>query len=164
MWGFSPAALVDCQRVGQSLRAGQLFGEALGQLPLLLFVQFLRQRTLDLHEQPPVGAFVFVGCGPIRSRIIRRPSRHIPTLPVFQFFGILLVLPFPLDVFRFGAGRLPAASASNIQIEVVDSHSYTAFTARHARFLEEKPLSVPSLLSGSDSERLRKLPTHVIIE
>ena len=82
-------APVDGERIGKPLRAGQLLGEATGQVAALPLVQLHGQRHFYLLEQPPVGALVLVCRLPVFAGIVFRPSWHVAALFVFQFFGLL---------------------------------------------------------------------------
>ena len=75
-------------------------------------VQFDRQGELNFFKQAAVGPFVFVCGGPIFLAGHPPPILGIfPDLAVSKFIAVFLILTFPLDVFRFGLGTLPTASA-----------------------------------------------------
>ena len=113
------AAAVEGERVGQPFLAGQLLGEAPGELAPLTGVQFTRQRELHFTVQPPVGALVLVRRRPAGARLVRRPRWHVAVLHMLAFLAVLGVTALTRDIISLRAGRLPTGSAAYAHLKVI---------------------------------------------
>ena len=123
--GILPVSAMHGQRVGQPLPFGQPLGEPGGQFPPLSLIQFLGKRELNFAVQPPVGSFVLVRRLPIGVRVVLGPLRHIAVLFVLQFFSVLLVAPFALNVIGLGARRLPTGAGTDAHLKMINGHTNT---------------------------------------